>query len=93
MNEMALNTPDTQGVFLFEDHNIARVGFLLPANCRKVNTRAWPLFWSAAVGSILPPRSSGQHSMRGGVSLACDFPLDLRRLLSNVGVRGGACMG
>jgi hypothetical protein len=35
---------DQTGVFLFEDHKIARVSFLLPDNCRKVSTRAFLLF-------------------------------------------------
>lgn len=44
MHEMALATPATTGVFLFEDHKIARASFMLPDNCRKVSTRAWLLF-------------------------------------------------
>jgi hypothetical protein len=32
------------GVFLFEDHKIARASFLLPDNCRKISTRAFLLF-------------------------------------------------
>lgn len=44
MNALALAAPITTGVFLFEDHKIARTGFLLPDNCRKVSTRAWLLF-------------------------------------------------
>lgn len=32
------------GIFLFEDHKIARASFLLPDNCRKVSTRAFLLF-------------------------------------------------
>jgi hypothetical protein len=32
------------GVFLFEDHKIARASFLLPDNCRKVSTRAFLTF-------------------------------------------------
>jgi hypothetical protein len=44
MNDFALTTPPTQGVFLFEDHKIARASFLLPENCRKVSTRAFLLF-------------------------------------------------
>jgi len=35
---------DQTGVFLFEDHKIARASFLLPDNCRKVSTRAFLLF-------------------------------------------------
>ena len=35
---------DQTGVFLFEDHKIARTSFLLPENCRKVSTRAFLLF-------------------------------------------------
>ncbi|MDO8959900.1 MAG: hypothetical protein Q7U85_09215 [Rhodocyclaceae bacterium] len=44
MTDLALATPATTGVFLFEDHKIARASFLLPANCRKISTRAWLLF-------------------------------------------------
>jgi hypothetical protein len=35
---------DQTGVFLFEDHKIARASFLLPDSCRKVSTRAFLLF-------------------------------------------------
>lgn len=44
MNELALEQPRQTGVFLFEDHKIARASFLLPANCRKISTRAFLLF-------------------------------------------------
>lgn len=44
MNELALSAPITTGIFLFEDHKIARASFLLPDNCRKISTRAWLLF-------------------------------------------------
>ena len=44
MNELALASPGMTGVFLFEDHKIARASFLLPDNCRKISTRAWLLF-------------------------------------------------
>ncbi len=44
MNSFALSDPPKTGVFLFEDHKIARASFLLPDNCRKVSTRAFLLF-------------------------------------------------
>jgi len=44
MHELALTSHATTGVFLFEDHKIARASFLLPVNCRKISTRAWLLF-------------------------------------------------
>lgn len=44
MTDLAFAVPPTTGVFLFEDHKIARASFLLPANCRKISTRAWLLF-------------------------------------------------
>ena len=44
MNDFALATPSQTGVFLFEDHRIARVSFMLPGNCRKVSTRAFLIF-------------------------------------------------
>jgi hypothetical protein len=44
MNEFALMSPPMTGVFLFEDHRIARASFLVPDNCRKVTTRAFLIF-------------------------------------------------
>jgi hypothetical protein len=44
MNEFALKVPPKTGVFLFEDHKIARASFLVPDNCRKVSTRAFLVF-------------------------------------------------
>lgn len=44
MNDFTLDQPRKIGVFLFEDHKIARASFLLPDNCRKVSTRAFLLF-------------------------------------------------
>lgn len=44
MNSFALLDPPPTGVFLFEDHKIARTTFLLPDNCRKVSTRAFLIF-------------------------------------------------
>lgn len=44
MHDLALSEPDKVGVFLFEDHKIARAAFLVPGNCRKISTRAWLQF-------------------------------------------------
>ena len=44
MNDFALTIAPRTGVFLFEDHKIARASFLLPDNCRKVTTRAFLIF-------------------------------------------------
>jgi len=57
MNEFALTQPATVGVFLFEDHKIARTSFLVPDNCRKISTRAWLQFlqdkgWIASAAQI-----------------------------------------
>ncbi len=57
MNDFALAEPPKTGVFLFEDHKIARASFLLPGNCRKVSTRAFLLFlehqgWLASAADI-----------------------------------------
>ena len=41
MNGFALMEAPRIGVFLFEDHRIARTSFHLPDNCRKVSTRAF----------------------------------------------------
>jgi len=57
MNDFALDQPQQTGVFLFEDHKIARTSFLLPDNCRKISTRAYLLFlaqqgWLASAADI-----------------------------------------
>jgi hypothetical protein len=57
MNDFALDQPQKTGVFLFEDHKIARASFLLPDNCRKISTRAFLLFleqkgWLASAAEI-----------------------------------------
>ncbi len=44
MNDFALIDPPPTGVFLFEDHKIARASFLLPDQCLKVSTRAFLIF-------------------------------------------------
>lgn len=44
MNDFALLSPTPTGIFLFEDHKIARASFLLPANCYKISTRAFLQF-------------------------------------------------
>lgn len=44
MQMLALSDPPRRGIFLFEDHKIARASFLLPEGCIKVTTRAWLTF-------------------------------------------------
>lgn len=44
MTAMALEQPAQTGVFLFEDHKIARASFFVPDNCRKISTRAFLQF-------------------------------------------------
>lgn len=44
MSDFVLEQPSKTGVFLFEDHKIARASFYVPANCRKVSTRAFLIF-------------------------------------------------
>jgi len=44
MSSFALQAPPKTGVFLFEDHKIARASFLLQDCCRKVSTRAFLQF-------------------------------------------------
>ena len=47
MNGFALAAPSAlpkTGIFLFEDHKIARKSFVLPDNCSKISTRAFLLF-------------------------------------------------
>jgi hypothetical protein len=44
MNNFALDQPQKTGIFLFEDHKIARASFFVPDNCRKISTRAFLIF-------------------------------------------------
>lgn len=44
MTDFALLSPTPIGIFLFEDHKIARARFLLPENCHKISTRAFLQF-------------------------------------------------
>ena len=44
MQDFVLKSPPEAGVFLFEDHKIARTSFVLPEGCRKVSTRAFLMF-------------------------------------------------
>lgn len=44
MTGFALALQPTVGVFLFEDHKVARANFLLPPACQKVSTRAFLIF-------------------------------------------------
>jgi hypothetical protein len=41
MHRFATDMAFKQGVFLFEDHKIARTGFVVPTNCLKVTTRSF----------------------------------------------------
>lgn len=57
MNDFALLDPPPTGIFLFEDHKIARTSFLLPERCRKVSTRAFLVFleekgWLASAADV-----------------------------------------
>lgn len=44
MTDFALRSTPPVGIFLFEDHKIARTSFLLPASCHKISTRAFLQF-------------------------------------------------
>ena len=57
MNNFALDQPQKTGIFLFEDHKIARASFFVPDNCRKISTRAFLIFleqkgWLASATEI-----------------------------------------
>lgn len=57
MNDFALDQPQKTGIFLFEDHKIARASFFVPDNCRKISTRAFLIFleqkgWLASATEI-----------------------------------------
>lgn len=57
MQGFALAAQPQNAVFLFEDHKIARAGFVLPSGCYKVSTRAFLIFleekgWIASAAGI-----------------------------------------
>lgn len=57
MTDFALLAEPSVGVFLFEDHKIARASFLLPEGCHKISTRAFLLFleqkgWLASAAEV-----------------------------------------
>lgn len=57
MSDFALMAPPKIGVFLFEDHKIARTSFLVPDTCHKISTRAFLTFleqkgWIASAPEI-----------------------------------------
>jgi len=67
-----LNPPRT-GVFLFEDHKIAQVGFLLPENARKVSTHSFLLFleqrgWLGACRTFRAGRVESQSGRMQGAA-------------------------
>jgi hypothetical protein len=43
LNDFAFEQPIKTGIFLFEDHKIARTSFLIPNNCHKISTLAFLL--------------------------------------------------
>ena len=65
MNNLALAEPPRTGVFLFEDHKIARPSFLLPDNCRKVSTRAFLLFLEQN-GWLTSAAAVERHAIQAG---------------------------
>lgn len=52
MTDFAHDQPQSTGVFLFEDHKIARTSFLLPDNCRKISTGAFLPFLEQQGGLV-----------------------------------------
>jgi len=57
MNDFALDQPRKTGVFLFEDHKIARASFLCQTTAGKISTRAFLIFleqkgWLASATEI-----------------------------------------
>jgi hypothetical protein len=65
MNGFALEQQPKTGVFLFEDHRIARASFVLPDNCRKVSTRAYLLFLEQK-GWLTSASEVERQSIQGG---------------------------
>jgi len=69
MNDFALDQPQQTGVFLFEDHKIARASFFLPDNCRKVSTRAYLLFLEQQ-GWLESAADIERHAIQAGRSFS-----------------------
>lgn len=65
MSDFALMTPPKRGVFLFEDHKIARASFLVPDTCQKVSTRAFLIFLQQK-GMIESAEAIERHAVRAG---------------------------
>lgn len=74
MGEFALMTPPKTGVFLFEDHKIARASFLVPDSCQKVSTRAFLIFLETK--GLIPSASEiERHAVLAGRAFsALRFP-------------------
>jgi hypothetical protein len=74
MNELAIAYPSRTAVFLFEDHKIARTGFVLPDNCRKISTRAY-LTYLEQKGWLDSAARIERQAVQGGRSFsALRFP-------------------
>lgn len=71
MNEFALTAPPTVGVFLFEDHKVARASFLVPGNCHKISTRAYLLL--LAQRGLLDPGQTAASVERAAIQSSRGF--------------------
>jgi hypothetical protein len=69
MNALVSETPEIRCVLVFEDHKIARTGFALPTNCRKVSTRAFLLFLEQR-GSLASAAEIERRALRAGRSFS-----------------------
>lgn len=69
MQSFVLTDPPQVGVFLFEDHKIARESFVIPDNCRKISTRAYLLFLEKS-GFIVSAKDIEQKAVRAGRSFS-----------------------
>lgn len=72
LNAFGLSEPPKVGVFLFEDHKIARSSFRIPPQCHKISTRAFLVFLEEndLIPSV-PPPSNVRQSSPGAPSPAC----------------------
>ncbi len=69
MHDMALCHPKDTAVFLFEDHKIAKASFNVPANVRKISTRAFLLFLERE-GLISSAKEIEQAAIQSGRSFS-----------------------
>lgn len=76
MNALAVESPPREAIFIFEDHKLARTGFVLPEGCSKVSTRAWLRFLERTGRIDSAAEIERRASAAGRAFSALRFPAD-----------------